>query len=140
MPSPIGMPLKLKLVAGWFIWEGISAVIDIALAFDEKLLIDFSVCQFFVGVGLLRLNPRSHDWAMFWVKWGIAGGVIWSVLIFFFAEPGAQEYKIFEKTVGYITPNSVIVYYILRISFIYWQYAVLNSREIRLLFNRVETM
>jgi len=136
MPFSIDKPIKLKLIAAWFIWEGVSAIIDVALALDEKILINFSVCQLFVGLGLLKLNPRSHDWAMFWVKWDIAWGLISITLVFFFAEPVAHEYKIFEVTVGYVTPYLVIALSSLITGFLWWQYTVLNSRRIRLLFGR----
>lgn len=136
MPLSIDSSLKLKLIATWFIWEGASAVVDIVLALDEKLLLEFGVCKFFVELGLLKLNPRSYGWAMFWVKWDMTWGLIWVPLIFFFAEPGMHEYKIFERTVSHITPNVAIAIYVLLIIFLCWQYAVLNSRDVRRLFDR----
>ena len=128
--------MRLKLIAIWFIWEGLSAVVDVALAFDEKLLLDFSVCKFFVGLGLLRLNPRSYDWAMLWITWDIAWNLVWIALIFFFSEPGTHEYEIFEIAVAEITPSVAIAIRILLTLFFSWQYAAMNSREIRLLFDR----
>lgn len=116
-----------------------SSVIQIALALNERLLIDLGVCYLFVGLGLLKRKPSSHNWAMFWTNWELVMIPIVSILILLFAEPCRHRYEFFGVGIGFITTPRILVLLTLMMCFTYWQYMVLDSREVRLLFSKENT-
>lgn len=138
MNSPVYVPLKLKVVAYWFIFEGLSSIIKMAVAMHElRLLLDVGVCQLFVGIGLLKLKHSSHRWAMFWTKLYLVVLPIVAILIGVFIKSPTLDYKVFGIAVGTVSTRLVIVSAVLLACFISWQYSVLDNKEIRQLFSRV---
>jgi hypothetical protein len=65
------IPQPLKIVAYLFIIGGICALLEVIFALaSNRISINFGVLGIFIGRGLLRLNPRSLAWAMFFIWFG----------------------------------------------------------------------
>ncbi len=96
------IPQPLKIVAWLFIIGGIfSAIQVVVLLFTGHININLGVLGIFIGRGLLRLNPRSLAWAMFFIWFGLIFTPIFIILSVF--TPG--NLKIFGLNMGQAPPG-----------------------------------
>ena len=125
------IPQSLQIVAWLFIIGGISSAIEMVSAlFAHRISINFGVLTIFIGYGLLRFNPRSLSWALFFIWLGLILTPI--VAIVFLFTPG--NLTLFGVKSGSAPPGLGFVLCVAAFALIYWQYRVLTNREIRELF------
>lgn len=64
-------PTSIFLIGAIFVLCGLLAAWEVlADLFRNRININFAVCLFFVGLGLLRLKGSSRRWAIFWLVLG----------------------------------------------------------------------
>ncbi len=125
------IPQPLKIVAWIFIIGGISAAIQVVfLLLAGNININFGVLGIFIGQGLLRLNPRSLAWAMFFTWLGLILTPIFIVMSLFMP----SNFEIFGLTLGRAPPVFSFLFSIAAFALVCWQYTVLTKRQIRRLF------
>ena len=125
------IPKPLKVVAYLFIIGGIFAVIEVIMALlNSRISINFGILGIFIGQGLLRLNPHSLSWAMFFVWLGLIFTPIAAVLFLF--TPG--NLNMFGVNAGQAPPGLGFIFSIAAFALVYWEYTVLTKRQIRQLF------
>ncbi len=125
------LPKSLEIVAWLFITGAICSAIDVVVSlFYSRISINFGVLTVFIGCGLLRLNPRSLSWAMFFVWLGLILTPILALLFLF--TPGTLT--LFGINLGAAPPGLGFVLCVATFAVICWEYRVLTSREIRDLF------
>lgn len=125
------VPQLLKIVAYLFIIGGICAAIEVVMALlESRISINLGVLGLFIGQGLLRFNPRSRAWALFFIWLGLIIMPIAAVLFLF--TPG--DWNFFGMKAGQAPPGVGFVFSSALFALTYWQYKVLTNREIRRLF------
>ena len=125
------LPQSLQIVAWLFIIGGICSAIDMIMSpFYGRISINFGVLTIFIGRGLLRFNPRSLSWAMFFTWLGLILTPIFAAI--FLVTPG--NLTLFGVKVGQAPPGLGFVFCIVLFALVCWQYCVLTSHQIRKLF------
>ena len=125
------IPQKLKIVAWLFIINGVFSAMDVVFnLLLHHINLNLGVLTIFVGQGLLRLNPRSLTWAMFFTWLGLIFTPIGALL--FLLTPG--NLKIWGMSAGQAPPGLGFILSVAAFALAYWQYGVLTNRGIRELF------
>lgn len=125
------IPQPLKIVAWLFIISGISSAIQvIVLLLSGHININLGVLSIFIGQGLLRFNPRSLSWAMFFTWLGLI--FIPAFILLSLLSPG--NLNIFGLNFGQAPPGLGFIVGVAAFALVYWQYTVLTDYEIRQLF------
>ena len=127
------LPISLKIVAYLFILTGVGAIIEmISALFHNRISLNFSALEIFVGLGLLRLNPCSWTWARFLTVLGLVFGVILGFIFLF--TPGSL--RLFGVPFGQAPPGLGVVISLVVLALLAWQLRVLNGDAVRRLFGR----
>jgi hypothetical protein len=125
------IPQALKIVAYLFIIGGIFAVIDIVVSLTQnRISINLGVLALFIGRGLLRLNPRSLAWAMFFRWLGLIITAI-SAVVFLYT-PGTI--RLFGRVIGQAPPGLGFILSVAVFALVCWEYKVLTRPDVRQLF------
>lgn len=128
------IPQPLKIVAYLFIVGGMLCVLNVIIALmNARIRIDLGVFGIFIGIGLLRLNPRSHTWAMLFTWIGMIISPI--VTLIFLITPG--QLKMWGRTVGQAPPGFGFLLGVLCTMLVYWQYSVLSKTDTRRIFGKI---
>ena len=121
----------LKAVAYLFILGGILSVIDtIFELFIGRIVLNPGILYIFIGLGLLRLNPRSLSWAMFFIWLGLVSMPIAAVASLL----NLGNFQVFGLYVGQAPRGVRFALCAAMFALHYWQYTVLKNREVRQLF------
>jgi len=128
------IPTSLKIVAWLFILVGVTAVIEVAIAFSERHInIHFGLLGLLVGPGLFRLSAIWRLVGMALLT--IAMALMPIFLFLMLSGSGPINLTVLGNEVGeahWIVPVTLAT-----LGFVLsaWQYRVLASREIRKLFH-----
>jgi hypothetical protein len=129
------MPAALVVVACLFIFGGVSCAIEmIATLARGGLSINLGVVNLFIGLGLLRRNPRSRSWALVFTWIGLVGAVILGLIVLFGPAP---DLRLFGRTVGPAPKPLAIIMMLGWALFQLWQYWVLTRPDVQDLFRKV---
>lgn len=121
----------LKAVAYLFILGGIISLIDTVVElFIGRINLNLGALYILIGRGLLRLNPRSLSWAMFFTWLGLIFTPIAAVASLF----TLSNFQVFGLYVGRAPHGVCFALSTAMFALYYWQYTVLKNREVRQLF------
>lgn len=128
------IPTSLKIVAWLFILVGVTAVLEVAIAFSHRHInIHFGLLGLLVGPGLFRLKAIWRLVGM--VLLTISMALIPIFLFLMLTSSGPMNLTVLGREVGeahWILPVTLAT---LGFALSVWQYRVLASREIRKLFH-----
>ena len=125
------LPQPLVIVAWLFILSGVCAAIEIVVALlGHRISLNFGVFNILIGYGLLRLNPRSLQWALFFTWLGIIFTPLAAVLFLFI--PGTV--KLFGLSLRQAPPGLGFVLSVAIFALLLWQLRVLTNPANRQLF------
>ena len=125
------IPQPLKIVAYLFIAGGILSVMDTLVELMlGRLNLNLGVLMIFIGRGLLRFNPRSLAWAVFFTWLGLIFLPIAAVVSLSLP----VNFQVFGLTVGQMPHAVCFILCAAMFALYYWQNGVLKSRQVRRLF------
>jgi hypothetical protein len=125
------LPRNLTIVAWLFIIGGVFAGLEMFVAFlSGRISINLGILSFFIGRGLLDLNPRSLKWATVLNLLGLI--MLPFAAILFLFTPG--HLKILGMKVGQAPYGLGLVFCIGAFALTYWEYKVLTSEDTQQLF------
>ncbi len=128
------VPRPFKAVAYLFIVFGIFSLVDtVAELFLGRMVFNLGVLYIFVGQGLLRRHPRWLAWAIFCTWTGLVSMPI-AAVISLYMPSRLQHLSFFGLNSGQAPHGLCFVLSAAAFAFCCWQYGVLKSNQVRLLF------
>lgn len=127
------IPISLKIVAAFFIFDGASSAIGVMVSlFRGSLNLDFGVLGIFIGFGLLRLQPLWHTIALLFTGLALIAIPVLTLISILGSEP--VSLKVFGQEVGYSSRTVVLflaaLYFVVEV----WKLRVLTRRDVTELF------
>ena len=129
--SNAAIPRPLKIVAYLFIVVGILSVIDTAVElFIGRININLGIFYIVIGQGLLRFNPHSLAWAVFFTWIGLIVLPIAAVASFF----TSSNFQVFGLNAGQVPHGLCFTLSAAMFVVCCWQLGILKDRQVRQLF------
>lgn len=138
MDSNKPIPLSLKIVAGLFILNGISAAIEVVVALMHgHININFGVLGLFIGPGLLRYSRGWRTCALVLLWIAMIGFPIISFV--FLSHSGPLDLNVFGQKIGHASKELGLAMAAILFALSLWPYYVLTRPDIRERFGVVDT-
>jgi hypothetical protein len=128
------VPISLKIVAALFIFGGISALIEVIVAFMHRSLnINFGILGLFIGPGLLALRPGWRTCALILIWIGLIAFPLFAVLVLAYHPP--LNISLFGQDIGKAPPEAGLFAAAVAFALTLWSYWVLVRPDVRRLFD-----